>query len=301
MKNMFLPLLAQKAAQLNPLNKSIGKFVQKMKTFTYSPVSNRAAKRIERFSNDTDLVEFIADTLLHDYPVWEAQDGYDSIHYWYSVALLCFNPSEKAAERLLALTQKMADSKFEDIHLLRRTFDFFKNVPALDRHRQLLKDFYAGIAPKVESIQWIKQIGLDEPEKDWEISFELSTDGERKYDFDLTPEEKDSRLEVTVTVNSVAKGNAHSWWLSMYNNNKTIRALWTRPEDNAIRINDTVHHLPVQPSLLNFSTTLAHMEKLLNAKFIRKPVRVYFTSGLKGKSAIARWMETWQLPPATGH
>ena len=292
MKNKLLSVLEQKAAPLKPEKRNVARYLQKMKSFVHSPVTNREAKRIERFAGDTALVEFIADTLLNDYPVWESKEGYDMIHYWYSIALLCFNPSEKTAHRLLAITQRMVDTRFEDIHILRRTFDFFPEVSALDKHRELLKGFYQQIAPDVESLQWIKNIGLPEPPIDWEISFELSTDGERKYDFDLSPEERDSRLEVMVTVNSVAKGNAHSWWLSLYNTNKTIRALWTKPGDNSIRVNDMVHQLPFKPSLLDFSTILSHIETILGTKFVRKPVRVYFTSGLKGKSAIAKWMET---------
>jgi len=292
MKNNLLPLLQQKAASLNPVKRSVAKYVQKLKSFIHSPVSAREAKRIERFSGDTALVEFVADVLVDDYPVWESPNGYDVVHYWYSIALLCFNPSQKTADQLFTITKNMIQYRFEDIHLLRRTYDFFTGVAMLDKHRQEISNFYRAIAPDVESLQWIKQIGLPEPSKDWEICFEFSTDGELKYEFNLTPEEKDSRLEVRVTVNSVAKGNAHSWWLSMYNANKTIRALWTRPEDNSIRVNDVVYHLPIKPSLLQFSETLRQIENILNIQFVRKPVRVYFSSGLKGKAAIARWMET---------
>ena len=291
MKKSLIPLLLQNAAHSKPLKKNAEKYVQKLQTFSHAPLSTRDARRIERFSADASLVEMVAGTLLNDYPVWEPHAGYDTIYYWYSMALLCINPNEKVSELLLAITKNMSRSGFEDIHLLRQMFDFFPDTTALGKHREEINNFYQAISPGVESLQWIKQLGLPEPVKDWRISFEFSTDGERKFDFNLTPEEKISRMEILVTVNSVAKGNGHSWRLIMYNPNKTVRAHWTGPQDRSIRVDDVDHILPVKPSLLNFAATLEQIENIVNTKFVRKPVRVYFTSGLKGKSAIARWME----------
>lgn len=292
MRNTLLTLLQQKAAALSPVKNSVQKYVQKLSSFFHPPASIREAKRIRRFSGNSGLVELVADTLVNDYPVWEKQNGYDMAHYWYCITLLCFNASPKTADSLLAITQKMIDAHFEDIHILQRILQLFPEVAALNPHRKAVEHFYDAIAPSVESLQWIKQIGLPAPTKEWEIRFELSTDGERKYDFALTPEEKESRLELMITINSVAKGNGHSWWLSLYNSNKTIRALWTHPSDDSIRINDTIQHLSIKPSLHHFSQALTELEQILNTKFVRKPVHVYFSRGLKDKTAIDRWVAT---------
>ncbi len=290
MRNTLLTLLQQKTTPSDPVKNKLDNYVQKLSGFFHAPASIREAKRIRRFSTDSNMIELIADTLANHYPVWEQQDGYDMAHYWYCITLLCFNPSPKIVDRLFTITKNMVKWHFEDIHLLQRTFNFFPDVAALNSHRKAIEDFYAEIAPTVESLQWIQHIGLPEPMKEWEISFELSTDGERKYEFALTPEEKESRFELVVTVNSVAKGNGHSWWLSLYNSNKTIRALWTRPGENSIRIHDTVQHLAIKPTLLHFSQTLAQLEAMLHTKFVRKPVHVYFSRGLKDKSVIERWV-----------
>jgi hypothetical protein len=224
--------------------------------------------------------------------VWLQEQAYDQVHYWYCIGLLCFQPEDKPAAQLYEIIEEMIHHSFEDIHLVRKMLDYFPAVAALDRHRERVAAFYQSIAPKVESLQWIQQVGLPVPSKDWQISFELSTDGERRFDFDLTPEEKDSRLEIVVTVNSVARGNAHSWWLNLYNTNKTVQAQWSQPTDKSIRVKDMEYALPVQPSLLNFADTLARIESIVNTRFVRKPVKVYFSSGLKGKEAIAKWMQS---------
>jgi len=286
-------LYQQHAAHLpEPARREVAAFGAKLGTFVHAPTTFKEASRLEKFSRLPQLVDMVA-RVLPQYQPW-TRLHYDIIGYWYSVALLSLARDAGALAALADLTTAALAAGWEGLDLLRRNYSFFPLEPALAAPRAAVEQYFQQLAPQVEALAWATQIGLQLPAAaaDWTLSFELATDGEKKFAFQLTPAEKQQRLTLTVSAHGAPRGDGQSWDIRFGNHDNSTAGQFYSSHDRTLRRHNQLLTLPVAPSLLSFGEFLRALEAAVGARFQRKIVFSYFSKGLRNKGAVAQWLAT---------
>ncbi len=271
------------------LQKSGLKYIKKLESFVYVPSNFKDVKRLEPFLFNKDLLLFVS-SILKGYPIWEKDGYYDIISYWYNFAFLVLSKEVDSLNTILDITEKMIRYKHCDINVLKRTLFLFGDDYTLTPLKEKVNIYFESIKDKIESIKWSNKIGLIIPPQEWTLSFIISTDGERKFPFQMTEEEKEKRVEISVIVYSSANGYGDSWYIRLSNSNGTISGIWSSVRDKNYRIGDYIYELHKSPSLFSFKELIKEIEQSLQCTFIKKIVFSSFSKGIRNKSAVDKWL-----------
>ncbi|MBF9220419.1 hypothetical protein [Hymenobacter ruricola] len=291
------PIYQHQAAGLLPTEQhEAAGFIRKLDSFVHAPLNRAAANRLLPFSQQPTVVALVA-RVLPQYQPW-ARPYYDIIGYWYSVALLSLARSEEALQALDQLTTEALAAGWTDLNLLRRNYRFFPEAAELAPLASAVDHYFQQLLPQTDSLIWARQIGLQvPPAPTWQASFELSTDGKKRFAFELSPAEKAQRLELAVSVYGAARGNGQSWDIRFGNVENTTAGNFFGSSTTSLRVQNRLLELPAAPSLLHFADTLAALEAAVGASFVRRISFSYFSNSIKNRGAVASWLAA--LPPAS--
>jgi hypothetical protein len=269
--------------------REVASFIRKLDSFVHAPANRTAADRLLPFSQQPAVVALVA-RVLPQYRPWTLP-YYDIIGYWYSVALLSLARSEDALQALGQLTSEAMTAGWCDLDLWRRNFLFFPNVPTLVPFAAAVEHYFQQLTPQIEALVWARHIGLQVPATpDWLVSFVLSADGENKFPFQLTDQEKQQRIQLSVDVYGNARGDGESWEIKFSNFENSTGGRFVSPNDSIYRRQYQPLRLSVAPSLLHFGPTLATIEQAVGVRFERALAFSYFSKGIKNKGAVAQWL-----------
>lgn len=173
------------------LLKEIDKFCKKLESFTHCPVNEKEYNRMEVFSRDKELVDFIY-KIIKEYTINSdyLSSYYDSVDYWYCIALFSLDEGKEKVEFIKDLSERLIEKKHKDIGLMQRNVYAFSNIKVFEDIRNNINKYMNEVEKNCEAYKWSNEIGLKLSENDyWEYYFMLSTDGEQKFAFQMTEEE----------------------------------------------------------------------------------------------------------------
>ncbi|MGI4870258.1 MAG: hypothetical protein ACRYFX_03660 [Janthinobacterium lividum] len=272
----------------------VAAFLAKLESFVHAPDSLAAARRTEVFARQPALVALVAQ-VLPQYRPWTLP-WYDIIGYWYSVALLSVAHAAEARQALASCTTEALAVGWRDLNIWQRNYTFFAAAPELATLRAAVEDYFQQLLPQLEALEWARQLGLQVPATPtWNLGFELTTDGENKFSFQLTEAEKQPRLILAVRVFAAAYGNGQCWEMRVYNDENSTGGTFGGPADRYLRVRYHLHTLPVAPSLLQLGKFLAAVEAATGAQFVRQVTFSYFSKGIKNKKAVPEWVAKLEL------
>ena len=119
--------------------KELKKFINKLNSFSTTPLNFKHAQRMLPFAQNERIFDIVSEVILN-YPIWEKYSNgvclYDIKNYWYCVALLLCNGSERALQIVEHIVEHVSNDS--DIKILIRTLNFF-NDPIYTNLKQRIK------------------------------------------------------------------------------------------------------------------------------------------------------------------
>lgn len=151
MKKMTDIMLERSAVLDKESQQKISKLVKKIGTFSHCPLNAKHAQRMEPFT-DAVTVPFIS-ALLLETPVPQSGDinFTNIIAYYYSIALISFSDSIEVKHTLGLIIDTMIAMNYDDMYLMKRNFDFFKNRPGLD-YLKIKTELYIANKEKLDKL-----------------------------------------------------------------------------------------------------------------------------------------------------
>lgn len=283
-------LIITKSVEAPPqLQKSLNKFVNKLESFTHCPADLKDYKRMEPFASDPELVQFIFQVVKQYKMRDNIYEIFDLVSYWYCIALLSLYGGEDIKNFFESFTQYLIQHKHRDLDLLKRNMEVLCDLTYLNSMKTEIDQYYHTMNINSETYQWAQKIGLQIPDGFWIMEFVLSTDGQIKYTFQLSEEEKRKRLELTVKCYS-SRGNGQCYDVKMKNYMNDIRMNFDNlSEDRNLYFIDQTISLKNADSIYLLKELIYEIEHHTGISFERK--FAYF-KGPKGakKDVLQKWI-----------
>lgn len=271
------------------LQKSLDKLVNKLESFTHCPVDLKEYKRMEPFASDSELVRCIID-IMKKYKIPEEEFAiFDTVSYWYCIALLSFAGGEEIKTFLESLTKELMESHHRDLGLLKRNMNMLSELTYLHSMEVTIDEYFHNMDIHSEAYKWAGEIGLQIPDEFWVMEFVLSTDGDIKYAFQLSDDEKENRLEISVKCHT-PRGNGQCYEIKMKNYLNDIRVRYDNLSDcrNLYFKNQTIP-LKNANSIRALKELISEIEQRTGLSFERKLAYFRGPKGVK-KDALQKWI-----------
>lgn len=268
--------------------KEILKFSKRLESYIHVPTNEKEINRMSSFSSNQFLIKFILKNIKeYNYPTTSAYP-FDTISYWYCIALLIISKNDDGKSFVLDLAKKFIKNEHLDLWQFRRLLE-----PIEIQEHQIIKkeieSYFLSKQKEIESYKWAKQIDLELPkDNSWMLFFEISTDGRFRFGNDLSELEKEKRLWMNVSVYPL-KGK-RCWEIELKNWNNSIFAWWPTLSEREIRLSKNNYILKTKPSLQNLKKIIKEVETVFNVTFDRKIYSKRFKGKIKNKNAVQKWL-----------
>jgi len=289
MENLITYTSSRKQEYLGK-SKDLDKLLNKIKSTVSAPINEKGTKRMQVFSQNRDLVNFINDTLRL---YFESKNSfeinvlksvkYDIITTWYFFTLLVY--SSQVEDSVTHMISKMMKSKHSDLSIARRILNLCKN-PIYQQELDEVEAFFAKHNITTKVYKWMTSLDVRPPQVyNWELIFCLGTIPKT-----ITNPEFPNDLYLTVKA-SEPRGNGESYRIEISDKGRMISSRWDDFSTNKyLRLGKEEIVLSSVPELRNLKEFIAELEQKFDLEFEMNYRFQYFTRGFKNKTNIRKWL-----------
>ncbi len=274
-------------------------------------IDDKHADKIRPFADNKAVVDYICDMIdSFEYPASEVTQSMA-----YSMLLLAYSGNDRALGILKKLcAQAITEDYFGmclNLSFALRLANTEKTASLYSEICQFLSCDFQKAYNKSQYFKLADEIGLDVSviaermnSGDYEISssysFDLSTlEGVR---FEMHAENEDKKRWYVLCVRINGPGAYHDLDIEILSNHKDPRSysvLWNSPyepysyskrEYIEFNLDGKLIEIPNGCELTHLKDTIAHIERLMGVKFIRKPVLTRFSQGIKNRKKLTEWL-----------
>lgn len=272
------------------VQKDILKFSKRLESYSHVPTNEKEILRTKPFASNQNLVAFVLQN-MQEYPYPAKSDyPFDTISYWYCIALFIVSEEEKSSAFVLNLINEFIEKNHNDLWQFRRLLESIE-LKEYQAVKKKIDSYFLSKQIHLESYKWAEQIGLELPkDNSWMFYFEISTDGKFRFGNDLSEEEKVSRLRLKVSVYPLQ--GEKCWEIELSNWKNSVSAWWPTLSERTIRLSHKPNDytLKTKPSLQNLKELIKEIESVFNISFDKTMYNQTFKGKIKNKNAIQKWL-----------
>lgn len=278
------------------IEKDFEKFCKKIFSFSY--FNHKHFSKMEIFSKNQKLVEFLCDMVEETIPYVE------SFEYWFTLLVLAYSNNEKANKYLEYVTDYSIKKQIKTCHILQLLFRQV-NQEHLFGFNKKLTDYFFKLYEQSDYFKFVKEIGIDISGVSFEnigyegyFSFLLTSIEGINYEFQPDTEEEKKkfctlRIEIYTPEGTEACFNlilnSYNYSIALYHNQKDYYL--SDKENIHIYKKETGESFYIENSnkLLELKDIVRQVEEFLEIKFSNKIADFYFPKSIKGKKELQKW------------
>lgn len=287
-------ILSEKAEnQPKALAKELNKLAGKLNTFSFCPTKEKEYARMKPFSTNPELLDIVLEVLSNNKPEDNSSLSFDTVGYWYCVALVSYSGEKKAEAFLSELTDELIAKKSSDISLMRRNMEMISVEIEYADIQTKIDEYFRKLCEESPVYAFANEIGMTLPEGDWNFTFRIGNFDDNKFDSELTQKELEERYVLTVEF-FYPKGDGTCCNLNFQNRSNDVHMHNINNFSSDATIyngSNAVCRIESANDLMRLKETIASIEKAINIQFNKDFDYNYFSKGVKSKKILQDWLK----------